>query len=53
MARETTNYKALTNRCPDCGHRLSMREGSRCTVVRGDGHDKANDRPCLCRKHRR
>jgi hypothetical protein len=45
-----TDYKKLTNRCPNCGHRLGMGSGKSCTVIMGipdPNHEKA----CGCSKH--
>jgi hypothetical protein len=47
--QETNNLNAA-NRCPACGHRLSMVEGTKCTVIMGDGRP-GNDHECPCKKH--
>lgn len=47
-----TIYRALANRCSQCGHRLIMRNGNRCAVVNGDGRNEFNDTPCTCKTHK-
>lgn len=52
MPRVQTAYQRLTNRCPNCGHRLSMREGaSRCAVVTGKASDPSVKVVCPCKEH--
>jgi len=51
--KQPTDYTTLANRCPNCGHRLSMRDGTRCIVVTNGKTplDPKNDRQCDCRLH--
>jgi nitrite reductase/ring-hydroxylating ferredoxin subunit len=54
MNGHTTNYKALKNRCPHCGHRLDLVSGTRtCGQVSGDLHDPTIETQCPCRNHKR
>lgn len=51
-AREPTVYLGQSNRCPHCGHRLSVALGRACAVLTGDGSgNESGDRPCGCRRH--
>ena len=52
MTRNSTNYRELRNRCPNCGHRLDMVSGTRCTVVNGEIPQR-EEIPCICRNHKR
>lgn len=52
--RTPTDYTNQRNRCPRCGHRLTMvLGGPNCQVVTGDPHDPTIIERCRCRRHHR
>ena len=46
--REPTEYRNLKNRCPHCGHRLSMIRSGKCSVVT----EQPVEKPCNCTKYK-
>lgn len=49
--RSATDYKALVNRCSNCGHRTALHGENGCAVVTNKiDRTPSNDVPCTCKR---